>query len=363
MTTFAAYADIHETLGAGALYTIDPALVRSDPYYVFAHPPPVVHYIGLLARLRALGVPFPVAFRLIPSLVDIATAALVLLACRARGDRRALLKAAIVLFSPALVLVSGFHGNTDSLLVFFTLAAVLAAERERGLAAGVLLALATSVKLSGLLVAPAVFLTLPPRKWFDAALGLAATLALAWGPTVAALPPGSLEKSLAYASTPRWWGISSLLVGGLFATEGTYGLTSQFLRWVYPHYFKAGKFVVVLVAALASLARGTRGVRGAELAAASILAFLALTPGFGPQYLAWPGALLAVASARRGAIFAVVSGTFLLLVYREWSFGELGYASSWAHGVWIRPVTDLAGFATWALSLVGSIALLVRKRP
>ncbi len=363
MTTFEAYADIHERQGAGALYTIDPALVRSDPYFVFAHPPPMVHYIGFLARLRALGLPFPVAFRLIPSLADLATAALVLFACLKRGDERGLLKAGVVLFSPALVLVSGFHGNTDSLLVFLTLAAVVCAEQERAWWAGVLLGLATSVKLSGLLVAPAVFLTVSPKRWFDLLLGLGSVFAVLWGQTVSSLPAGSFAKSLAYASTPRWWGLSSLLVASLWATEGTVGLSSHLVRSIRGPYFESGKVVVVFVAALATGARGLRNVRGADLAAASILAFLAFTPGFGPQYLAWPGALLALGSARRGAIFAVVSGAFLLLVYREWSFGGLGYASSWAHGTWISPVTDVMGFATWALCLVGAVALLVRKRP
>ncbi len=357
VATWYAFVHVLQAHGPAALYTLDAGWVREVPFFHFNHPPPVIGFVWLLARLEG-ALPSPLVLKLPAIVADLGTALLVFSALRARSERAALGAAAAVLLSPALVLVSGFHGNTDSVLVFFSLAAVLAAERGRGPLAGALVALAVGTKLAGVLVLAPVLVTLESRERRRALGAIVAASALLWAPGFLLAPRHVIAKTLGYAPPSGGYGpglvLYSLVEG---ATEG--GAAWWVLRVIRSAHVRSGAVLVLLLAGLAVPA-ARRGLTGVRLAAATTLAFIALAPGVALQYLAWPLGLLALVSPGRAALQGVLAGAFLLLVYLEWSGGTLGFASSWHHGSWNRWETDLLGIASWVVT--GAAAVAVARR-
>ncbi len=119
------------------------------------HPPSVVHFLRLIEWLtRVTGLPFPFLLRLPGILAD---AGSVWLAAKILGPRaaEATIRWALVMFAaaPPLILIAGFHGNTDPVLVFFLLLSVYLAEKGGvDWMAGIAFGLAVSVKVSPFIV-------------------------------------------------------------------------------------------------------------------------------------------------------------------------------------------------------------------
>jgi Gpi18-like mannosyltransferase len=118
--------------GSG-LYTVDAA---------FNHPPSMIHVLASMMWLTKItGIAFPFWLRLAAILADTAS---VWVASRIFADRLSeptvrwgLLLLAL---SPALILVSGFHGNTDPVVMLFVWLSVWLTERVGGITPGSVLA-------------------------------------------------------------------------------------------------------------------------------------------------------------------------------------------------------------------------------
>ncbi len=120
-------------------------------------------------------------------------AVMLLLARRVGGKRRALWLIASLAFNPAMLVMSAWWGQLDSVYVAFTLLAVLAASGGQPLWAGVALGAGVMVKLQAAAVAPVVLLatirppslpTRPRGRLVRLALGTALPVALGLGPFV-----------------------------------------------------------------------------------------------------------------------------------------------------------------------------------
>ena len=99
---------------------------------------------------------FPFLIRLPACLADFVTALLVFELVRlARSAKDAAVAASLVVWSPVLFVISGFHGNTDPVFVMFALLSVyLLVVRRWALAAGVAFGIAVSIKLVPVVLAP-----------------------------------------------------------------------------------------------------------------------------------------------------------------------------------------------------------------
>ncbi|MEE2673880.1 MAG: hypothetical protein VX466_08800 [Myxococcota bacterium] len=141
--------------------------------YIYNHPPLMGEIFSRLYRLAAwTGVPFAVFLRAPFAVLDFGTA-LLLLKLLAGNPRRYAFFAGYWLL-PLAIVFSSYHGNTDSALAFFLVAAVILVSRGRSLAAGAVLGIGLWIKFPAILALPALafgFVDWKHRFRFVAATG------------------------------------------------------------------------------------------------------------------------------------------------------------------------------------------------
>ena len=175
------------------------------------HPPLTGYLAAELLRLSMLtGLRFPVVFKLVPMAADALCLVLLWKIWRHRSAHSAAPLAAVAIFSfsPDAILVSAYHGNNDSLVGLFILAACYFVEEKASFVwAGVALAAAVNVKLIPLLLVP-VFLA-NVRRWREAAcfLGGLSVGAIPFIPVLLRAGTAFHRNAIAYNSNFDNWGI------------------------------------------------------------------------------------------------------------------------------------------------------------
>ena len=216
--------------------------------------------------------------------------------------------------------ISGFHGNTDAVVVMLTLLAVyLLIDRRSPGWAGAAIALGLSVKLVPIVVVPVLIVVAATRGGRTlarfAGVGLLVGAPLWVPPLVVGWQPFT-DKVLGYEGGVEEWGFL------------------QMLAWVAgssPSWARgAGRFVVVVAAAsVPAILAFRRGNRAAEAAALAMPGLLLLAPAFGIQYLAWAVAPAYVgAGVRAATAYNAAASALALAVYTHWSGGLPWYVAS-----------------------------------
>ena len=259
------------------------ALTWGPPWFSFYnHPPVTSYYLWAVAQLDTAGISYRFTIRAVSSLADVGSAYVLfaLLRCR-RSLREATLAGALVAASPALLWVSGYHGNTDPVFTFLTFLAVwlLVDSRQPGLA-GAMIALAVGVKIIPVVVIPvlAVYAWRTRRiDFYRFAGGLVLILAVTWGPALISQFHAVVHDVLGYGGTgPSGWGILQL---GHWLGD----------PWWVKFLAGPGRSLSVLVAAVVpAIAVWRRPNTIVHAVAWSLIAFLALAVSFGVQYSVWP---------------------------------------------------------------------------
>ena len=301
---------------------------RPSQRQAFIHPPAVLH------ALRIFGNRF--WLRAACAIADAGT--LVLLWRMFPGCAELL----IIALSPISILISGFHGNTDPMMMFFVVAAVFFAERGSAsrfeIASGVAFGLACSMKLIPLIFGPAILLCLPglrPRlKWLAASAVVWFALSL---PYMAQEPLLILRSMLGYSGATGLWGFSLI----------TSHADDSAIKWI-----------AILAASSLPLMVKRRLFEQCGLIA---FLFLFLSPAFGLQYLAWtvPWTALYTMTLRRRAMLAYhgIAGGAALAIYaaasRNTSAGVYADLLNPAH----FPVLILMGIVCW-ITIGMNIAIL-----
>ncbi len=207
-------------------------LYKHDPG--MNHPPLVAHALGVLIRIaRATGLPFAFCFRLPAIVADMFT--LVLLARLLRPYIR---EVSLLAMAPATILVSGFHGNTDAVMLLFLIAAVYLLQVRQSIPlAALALALAASIKLVPILFLP-VFLFYAngnrARVQFLAITAVAIAL-LGW-PQYFQDIPVMMRNVFGYRSQPGMWEFTRLARGFEHAAgrDGAVAVVFSILRITCP---------------------------------------------------------------------------------------------------------------------------------
>jgi hypothetical protein len=293
----------------------------------YNHPPLMSLYLKLIHPwLGTVPNGLSMLIRLPAILADIGTAFLMVrLAQEFYDNELAGRAAAIVSLTPLLVLVSGYHGNTDPLFVFLFL---LAAERvligDWRFRAGLILGLSLGVKIVPLMLFPIFFFWLPTgRQRIRFFLGAALAAGAIFGYHLLADFAALYRNVLSYDSTHGVWGYT------------------QFLKplGLWPPFMRLPAKLLLLGGIVFAAFRHTRGRRGEPKAllegiGLTFLVFLILSPGFGIQYLSWlvaPGLFLMV--PKETARFHFWSGVLAFSAYNHWCHGE--------------PLESLAGSVRW----------------
>ena len=281
----------------------------------YNHPPVIGYFLQLVDLARQHGISIGFSIRSVASLADVGSTVLVFqLLRRRRSLREASWAAALVAVSPVLVIISGFHGNTDPIFVFLTLLALyLLADRDRPLAGGVSMGIAIGIKIVPVVAVPALLVlayTRGRRSVLGFAAGFLATFAISWLPALIAHGRAVREHVLGYAGSGiSQWGL--IQIGHWFDDPGW----ADFLT-------ATGRFPVVLLCALVPAALvWRRPDRAAEAVALSLVSFLFLSPAFGCQYLVWAVAAAYLLNFGWATVYNVGAGLVLFKIYTRWSHG------------------------------------------
>lgn len=291
---------------------------------LFNHPPFMVHLLHLQMYLtQYTGLPFPLWLRLPAILADLGTVIVVwkILAPPPEqpGRRAALFLLAV---APPLIMISGFHGNTDPVMISFVVLAVYLLERRAAvIPAGIALGLALSIKIVPVIFLPAMVCYLATWR---ARLTLCVAAATVWSagalPYLVQAPQSIVRQVFAYAGNYGQWGISRIAV--LRAARAHPAATWAELE--HGPYTDIGRVIIMvsIVAAALWLNRSPRRKPSLFVQCGLVVfLFLALSPAFGVQYLAWLMPWVVALGFRATLVLYTASSIFLFQVYTFWSGG------------------------------------------
>jgi hypothetical protein len=323
---------LREYRGSGAV------LLYEKEFY-FTHPPFVIRFlegVGWLAKTTGLSWPF--CLRLPAILADLGSVFLLgrILApelAQETGTRSARAAISLVAAAPASILISGFHGNTDPVMIFFTLLSLAwIGRQDRVWLAGAAMGMSVNIKVVPLMFWPAIFFWLPSwrrrAEYFAAAI---LVVVVASSPVIFQAPGLVAHKVLGYSGGYGMWGLSRFAkslpslaeISALFKAHGKWVLAAGLLLLSYGMNRRTGK--PPLYRQLGVIA----------------FAFLAFTPGFSVQYLAWLVPWLVGLPLLASAPFLAASGAFLLLVYTFWC---QEHAQAIRNSNWLDPEFWRRGF-------------------
>jgi Glycosyltransferase family 87 len=324
----ASYGLVAARLGLDPLHLYSAVRQHVGPFVVsrWPYPPgylPWVEAAKLVAP--ATGLPFHGVIQLPPIAADAGLAWLVqsYLGQRARPERDRLAAAALIAFGPTFWLISGYHGQLDSVAILPAVAGLMLWERRSGpprsLPAGLLIGLGAAVKTIPALVVLALLPSARSRREGAALIGSVAALpALALAPFLVADLDG-LIAALRYPGVPGLGGMSLFAQPGIARGFLTYtAVTASPLSLALYRYG-----AVLALAALAALAVALLRLRPAPVQAAVAiwLAFYVVSPNFLFQYAIWglPFFLMAGHLGKAALLQVLLLAPALVLYLAPWS--------------------------------------------
>jgi hypothetical protein len=291
---------------------------------------------------RKTQVAFPTALRLISILADIGSVVLSYRMYRVGELRCSGIAIVVLALSPISILISGFHGNTDPLVVFFLVAAVyMLLVKDSEWAAGLAFGMATNIKVLPLLLIPVFFFYLGGwRRRIIFLASVSIVILIGSLPYLVQNPEAIIKGTLGYRGFPAPWGVSNIL--------HRFGLAQEPVRAAFR--------VLVFIAALVLPRLMTqRGLGLHSQISVILLLFLFLTPAFGVQYLTWPIPFILSLELGWVVLYYVSAGAFLFSIYHYWSGGHWYFAESHVQPSWNR-LSIVVAYFCWGL-----IALLLMR--
>ena len=298
----------------------------------FNHPPLIalftrtIYIWNFLPWFRENGIEFPFLLRLPGILADFVV--IIALLGVAKELRLPMWSLLVLALSPVSLMISGYHGNTDSIMVMFLVLAAIMALRDRPMLCGVFLALSCQIKIIPALLLPIFFFYwLHRRRGSHFSLPFAATMAICWLEPLLNFPALFLHRVLLYVSFWGLWGITYWLrLTGLH----------EFAPVTYHHLLPGQQVVVTilkvaLVAAVVLLAWRRRKLDARGLFISLGLAwviFFVFSPGVCTQYMVWLMPFVLVLSPFCFACLTATSSLFVFFFYNSISGGL-----PWYYGV------------------------------
>lgn len=327
VATWRGFADNAMLCGACA-YQLPGRL--GDP---FNHPPFIIHCLKLLGMTAAW---FPFWLRLPGILADIGTVLLVTRLTPRISTRLLVLLA----LNPVSILVSGFHGNTDPLMIFFVVLTVYLLKTERLSWAAAAFGMAINIKVVPVLLVPAILIYVWSRKslrgvvLFVCVAGVV-VLALSM-PYILSEPRAIAKATLGYRGMYGQWGISRILLAFPISTAG-HAMADKLARTL----------IIVLTLWLAVYLNRQKVDLVYQIGLIFFAVFF-LSSGVAVQYLSWPVPFILVLGFWWSLAYYTSAGLYIFLSYNHWSQGHWYFAES--H---IKPYSSvtgyMAGLICWAL--------------
>ncbi len=333
---------------------------------LFNHPPltayflRAIFYLSHLPIFRDAGIfNFPFLLRLPGIAADFVVVAL-LLRIKKTDPRLRLPTWALVIFalSPLSIMVSGYHGNTDSVMVMLLLFSVYFCTRGRPALSGLFFALSVQVKIIPLLFFPVLFcFWMQRRLLLRFVIPFAVASAILWSEPLVKFPLVFAKNVLAYGSTWGIWGLSYLLrLTGRpeFSRVSFFGLGPWQVFVV-----TACKLVIVAAVLVLAWRRRKLGDRGIwDSMAYGWIIFFVFSPGVCTQYLVWLAPFILLLSPTFYAWVLGSSSVFAFVFYNTISKGL-----PWYQGVSTNALNKIWApwsLLPWLVLITGLIALWCR---
>ena len=256
------------------------------------HPPFITELESFSLRISdATGIPFRILLRAPFALLDLGTTFLLLLLL---GDCRwRFVAAAVYWLSPASIIFSAYHGNTDCAVAFFLVLCVWLLSRDRLLAAAIALGVSVWIKLPIILAIPALVFFLSDRTQRFRFLAIAGIVGLVgYAPALIQDPAIIWKNVFGYraqilhttAGVPAWG--PRVLLFSIIASPENWPV---FSRAPILFFLENSWLVALAIALLVTwLRRNDRAVADLCVTLALIYVLvLALSDGFSFQYFAW----------------------------------------------------------------------------
>ena len=311
---------------------------------IFNHTPLIGAYSALLQRIEP-GTQMkmellPFLLRL-PGIIADFLAVFVLFRIRAISGGPPWWAIGVFVLSPVAFMVSGFHGNVDSVLAFLLLVAAWLALEKKPALCGVALGLACNVKVAPLLLGPVFFLWWwEQRAWRPFLLSAAAVTLAGWAPALIGARREFLGNVLGYQGYWGIWGVSWILKqtgAETFQKVGFEQLTSaqMLVMGICKWSIIAGVLVI-------SWLRRKTDALGLFTTLAWVWAlFFVCVTGVAPQYFVWLAPFLLVATPRWSAAVTGAASVFLFVFYNvianvQTSMNQIAGGNPWTPP-WVKP--------------------------
>jgi hypothetical protein len=266
----------------------------------FNHPPFIIHFLRFIHFVSLeTGLAFESVFRSVTSLIDLGSI-LVLYKLAQREKVFHPLAFLLYILAPATIIISGYHGNTDTVMIFFVLLAALLISKPW--LAGAAFGMALNIKLVPVIFLLAFVLKCNGRKDKLRFLGaMIAVLAAASLPFLFQDPAAVVHGVIGYGGFSGRWGLSRALFA-LLGPSGTYQLVtrlSAYLLLLYVFYLSWKTKDHPFLTQLGLL----------------VFTFMAFTPAWGTNYMAWLDPFPPALGRWPSAVFYSLSGAMLVYLY------------------------------------------------
>ncbi len=323
----------------------------------FNHPPLMGYWAAFAERMSASDFHTFSLWMKVPGLLAELVSAALIYRIWAKHDRStgAWAFAAYGLSLP-LILVSGYHCNTDTAYAGLTLLAMYWMQQtRRPFWSGVALAAALNVKLLPIfLVPPLLAQCRSARELLRFVAGLALAI-LPYVPFLATSARAMHQNMISYNSLQLDWGLIAFLQSA--AATPVFAAYATKLRELFVSNARYAILFVVVVFSLIAAIRRRRG--GYELGALAWAVFLVLTPGYGVQYAVCVLPLLFAADRKRAILYSVSAGIMLFFIYTAQMKFEFPL-QAFVQYISFTPVAVLFVVLSWA-TLLAYVVATARK--
>ena len=333
----------------------------------FNHPPLTAYYVRAIYQFdhqpffRENGLSFPLLLRLPGIVADLVV--IFALWWIAGNDSRMRIPTwgfALLALSPVSLMVSGFHGNTDPVMVMFLVLASLMCLKNRPWLCALFLALSCQIKIIPLLFfAIFFFFWLPRRRAVSFSLPFVLVSLVLWSEPLLKFPALFLRNVLSYGSFWGLWGITYCLrltrcqqfnVTGFFSLPIGATVTALLLKGV----------IVVAILLMAWRRGHLLGRAVIDSIAYAWIIFFVFSPGVCAQYMVWLAPFVLVLSPVFYGWLVASSSLFLFFFYNglagEWPWYSANANSSLAPSA---PWTPWS-LCPWATLVIGLIVFFRR---
>ena len=335
---------------------------------LFNHPPLTAYFLRAIFHLYNLPifqgvgiVSFPFLLRL-PGIVADFVVIVLLLRIKKNDPRLRLPTWALVMFalSPLSIMVSGYHGNTDPVMVMLLLFSVYFCARGQPALSGLFFALSAQVKIIPLLFFPILLcFWMQRRLLLRFVIPFAVGSAILWSEPLLKFPLTFTKNVLSYGSTWGIWGLSYLLrLTGRpeFSRVSFFGLGP----W---QAFVVTVCKLLIIAAVLALAWRRRKVEGRgvwDSIAYGWIIFFVFSPGVCTQYLVWLAPFILLLSPTFYTWLLGSSSIFAFVFYNTISHGL-----PWYQGVSTNALNKIRtpwSLLPWLVLITGLIVLWLKAK-